>query len=251
MKHIFLLLFVIVANDPLAEDKPTDLQIKEINNGIFLHTSFKQIEGYGLVDSNGLIVLDGNQAYIIDTPWSEHDTETLVNWINEQGYDLKASISTHWHEDRTAGIAILNSKSIPTYTSKLTNDILVRNGKPTATNIFYSDEFSLQNGQLEVFFPGAGHTEDNLVVWLPKTKTLFGGCLVRSLDWNGLGYIGDASVENWADSIRKIKSKYSSTITVVPGHGNAGNIKILDHTIKLAENASSKSTQPIAKASAD
>ncbi|MGK0298746.1 MAG: glyoxylase-like metal-dependent hydrolase (beta-lactamase superfamily II) [Gammaproteobacteria bacterium] len=243
MKHIIIFLFAIVANTSFAQTKTPDLQIKEIDNDVYLHTSFKQVEGFGLVDSNGLIVLGDNHAFIIDTPWSRHDTETLLDWINEQGFDLKASISTHFHDDRTAGIELLNSKSIPTYTSKLTHDLLVGNGMSTATNIFNSNEFSLQDGHIKVFYPGAGHTEDNLVVWLPQKGILYGGCLVRSLGWDSLGYIGDASVESWADSIRIIISKYSDIITVIPGHGKIGNTKILEHTIKLAETASNISIQ--------
>ena len=29
-------------------------------------------------------------AYIIDTPWSQEDTEKLVDWITERGLDVKA-----------------------------------------------------------------------------------------------------------------------------------------------------------------
>ena len=77
------------------------------------------------------------------------------------------------------------------------------------------------------------------------------GCLVRSLEWEGLGFTGDASVNSWADSIRKIQSKYTKIETIVPGHGKAGDKSILDHTIKLAEKASDKSIKPTAKAATD
>ncbi|WP_405054467.1 DIM/SIM/IMP family subclass B1 metallo-beta-lactamase [Thalassotalea fonticola] len=241
MKIIFTLLLSSLAFSVFAKNQPAKLKIKEIDKDVYLHTSFKQVEGYGLVDSNGLIVIDENQAFIIDTPWSKHDTKVLINWIEKQGYELKASISTHSHDDRSAGIGILNSKSIPTFTSKLTHEFLVKDSKPTATNIFDKDEFSLKKGHIEVFYPGAGHTEDNLVVWLPKTGILFGGCLVRSLDWSSLGYIGDASVDSWSNSIASIKSKYADIKMVVPGHGKIGNKQILEHTINLADAAVNKS----------
>ncbi|MFO0645147.1 MAG: hypothetical protein U0326_02840 [Polyangiales bacterium] len=33
--------------------------------------------------------------------------------------------------------------------------------------------------EIEVFFPGAAHTLDNVVVWLPSRALLFGGCMIR------------------------------------------------------------------------
>ncbi len=251
MKPVLVFLFLAAINTSLAESSSVSLKIKLIQDGVYLHTSFHEVKGYGLVDTNGLILIDGNQAFIVDTPWSESDTEALVSWINEQGYDLKAGISTHHHEDSAAGIGVLNSKSIPTYASKLTNDLLLAKGRSTATNIFNEKEFLLKAGRLEVFYPGPGHTIDNVVVWLPKESILFGGCFVKGLEWNSLGYVGDASIDRWEGSIRKVKSRYPVNISIVPGHGKIGNIQLLDHTIELVQAASDKSNQPTAKASAD
>lgn len=250
MKNLLVFLIALVALPALAQDdKP--LEVIKIEDGVYLHTSFKNIEGYGLVDSNGLIVLDNNQAYIIDTPWSEEDTKLLLSWVTDRGYEVMASISTHSHEDRTAGINFLNSKSIPTYTSELTKKLLAREGKPVPTHYFKGNEFSLGNGLIELYYPGAGHTEDNIVAWLPKSKILFGGCLVRSHEWESLGYIGDASISSWDDSIKNIVSKKYPIQMVVPGHGKVGSSDILDHTIDLAKSASNKLMQPTAEASAD
>lgn len=250
MKNILTFIVAVIALPVFAQkDKP--LEISEIAQGVYLHTSFKQIEGYGLVDSNGLIVVDADQAYIIDTPWSEDDTESLLSWIADKGYRAMASFSTHSHEDRTAGIKLLNSKLIPTYTSELTKALLVREGKPVPIHTFHGNEFSLGNGLVELYYPGEGHTEDNIVAWLPKSKILFGGCIVRSHEWESLGYVGDASIISWADSIKNIKSKYYDIDMIVPGHGTIGKSDILDHTIDLAESASNKLMQSPAKASAD
>jgi metallo-beta-lactamase class B/metallo-beta-lactamase class B GIM len=250
MKNILIFIIAVIALPVLAQ-KYKPLEISEIAHGVYLHTSFKKIEGYGLVDSNGLIVTDEGQAYIIDTPWSEDDTELLLSWLADKGYKPMASISTHSHEDRTAGIKLLNSKLIPTYTSELTKALLVRKGKPLPIHTFHGNEFSLGNGLVELYYPGAGHTGDNVVVWLPKSKILFGGCIVRSHEWESLGYVGDASIESWANSIKNIKSRKYKIDMVVPGHGTVGKSDMLDHTIYLAESASNKLIEPTAKASAD
>ena len=250
MRYLLLIL-ITVATFTFAKENTTTLQIKQIDNGVFLHTSYMQTESYGLVGSNGLVVVDGHQAIIIDTPWSEDDTRELLSWANEKGFSVEASISTHFHEDRTAGIEVLNSESVSTYTSELTNELLIREGKPTATNVFSDSEFSLSEGFVEVFYPGAGHSRDNLVVWLPKNRILVGGCLVRSLDSKGLGNTGDADIYNWADSIKRVQTKYTQIETIVPGHGKVADKSALDHTINLTEIATGKSTQPTVDSAVD
>jgi len=250
--RIFLALLIFFPyGSALSEADTPGLIIKELQNDIYLHISFSRVEGWGLVSSNGLIVVDGVKAYIIDTPWSDRDTENLVKWIKENNYELLGSISTHSHEDRTAGIKWLNDNSIQTYASALTNQLLNANGKELAEKTFDGTDFSLGDGLIEAFYPGGGHTIDNIVVWLPKSKILFGGCFVRSLASRSLGYTGEAYIDKWASSVDKVLSKFPDANLVVPGHGKIGNTKLLKHTKELAELASNKSIQSTAKASAD
>jgi metallo-beta-lactamase class B/metallo-beta-lactamase class B GIM len=234
---VFTLFFVggIFANEEIP-----DLTIEKIQKDVYLHKSFSRVDGFGLVSSNGLIVIDDGKAFIVDTPWSERDTEKLVNWIKEKNHELLGSLSTHSHEDRTAGIKWLNAHSISTYASSLTNKILSREEKEPAKNPVNGTVFSLAGGQIEAFYPGGGHTIDNIVVWLPKSKILFGGCLVRSLGAKSLGYTGEAYIDQWSNSVENVLLRYPKAEIVVPGHGKIGNMQLLKHTKKLAESASNQ-----------
>ena len=235
---IFTWLFII---DVYADEQLLNLEIIGIYQDVYLHKSYSRVDGFGLVSSNGLIVIKDKRAFLIDTPWSIGDTKKLISWIQEKGYVLVGSISTHSHEDRTAGINWLNSQSIPTYASRLTNDLLKKEGKELALNTIDKSEIELFGGNVEVFYPGGGHTIDNLVVWLPKPKILFGGCFVRSLESKSLGYTGEAAIDKWPDSVGNVLLKYPEAKIVVPGHGKLGDIRLLQHTKKLAESASNKS----------
>jgi glyoxylase-like metal-dependent hydrolase (beta-lactamase superfamily II) len=66
-------------------------------------------------------------------------------------------------------------------------------------------------------------------------NTYTGGCLVKSIDAKALGNIEDASLAEWPESLTRIKDKYSSAEIVIPGHGNQGSLKLIDHTLKLLE----------------
>lgn len=238
MKFLCALLFTLVfcglawAAAPLPE-----LRIEKIADGVYLHTSYQHVDGYGLVDANGLVVMDGQDAYIIDTPWSQPDTAALVAWLQERNYEVKASVSTHFHDDRTAGIGYLNSISVPTYASQKTNALLKQNGKALATKTFGDEPLWLVENKVEIFYPGAGHSVDNLVVWLPEQKILNGGCFVRAVETGTLGNTSDAVIADWAASAEQLQRRYPDAQIVIPGHGAMGDRSLLEHTRKLAEAA--------------
>ncbi|MCL1066681.1 subclass B1 metallo-beta-lactamase [Shewanella olleyana] len=217
-----------------------ELTITPLSETLFVHESFMQTQQYGFVGSNGLILVDANKAYLIDTPWSETDTEKLVEWIKQQGFSLEASVSTHSHDDRTAGIDYLNRIGVATYASEHTNKLLEQAGKATANHSFKEGQFDFVEDKIEVHFVGAGHTVDNLVVWFPQSKLLYGGCLVKSLGSKSLGYYGEADLDAWPKSISNLQTQFSQSVQVLPGHGKMGDQQLLSHTIWLLEQHAAK-----------
>ena len=237
MKLFCLKIVAVVSFCSYAGDELPPLQIHELREGVYLHTSYQQVEGWGVVSANGLVVVENNNAFIVDTPWSENDTEALVKWIAAKQFILQGSISTHYHEDRTAGIKWLNEHAIATYATSLTNRFLQQQNKPLAQNVIQGDDAVLAEGMINVFYPGGGHTLDNVVVWLPKFNMLFGGCFIRSLDSKGLGNIADAHIDQWAGSVERVVSRFNNVQIVVPGHGEVGSAELLTHTQTLALSA--------------
>ena len=86
---------------------------------------------------------------------------------------------------------------------------------------------------VEVAWPGPGHTEDNVVVYFPQRRLLFGGCLVLGRD--KIGNSADADLVNWAESVRTL-DQYDVDI-VIPGHGDRLDPGLVEHTIALLEEA--------------
>lgn len=132
MKKLFILCLCLLCSIK-AESKPLpDLKIEKLEDGVYVHTSYEEVNGWGIVTKHGLVVLESTDAYVIDTPITAKDTEKLSTWFSERGYKIKGSISSHFHSDSTAGIEWLNSQSIPTYASELTNKLLKKDGKAQA-----------------------------------------------------------------------------------------------------------------------
>jgi len=227
-------LLLLVQQFAYADSQDGKLEVELLAPGVYLHTSYQYLDNYGYFPSNGLVIVDGEDAHLIDTPWPVDDTERLLQWIRGKGLGIKSSITTHFHDDRSAGIEQLNAKDIPTYASRKTNELLQDSGRETA-------RFSLDEGVPEIFqqqgivtfYPGEGHSTDNIVVWIEEAKVLFGGCLIRSLNTETLGNVADANIGEWAQSVRRVKYQFPDTEIVVPGHGSADSIVLLDHTIAI------------------
>ncbi len=220
--------------------KQQQLEIKPLIDNVYQYVSYHQIEPWGLVGASGLLVKDGSDIYMIDTPWTEQDTKELIKWIDTQGLHLKAAVATHFHQDASGGIKVLNQLNIPTYATQLTNQLMVDAGREATNHQIDNEVFQLLKDRIEVFYPGAGHSQDNIVVWLPKADMLFGGCLVRSLAAKTMGNTADASINDWADTIEHILQRYSNIEQVIPGHGKVGSSELLHHTKSLATKAKQK-----------
>lgn len=214
------------------------LSIEKIAEQVYLHTSYQQIEGYGLVPANGIVMInDKQEAYIIDTPWNDQDTKHLVHWLEAKNIKVKASISRHFHLDTAGGIGYLNQHGIATYAGEKTNQLLTKYQKARAQHSLADKNNYLAAGEIEVFYAGAAHSHDNVVIWLAKQQLLFAGCLAKSLTSKGLGNTADANLQQWPNTISTIKQRFPNIKLLVPGHGKVGDVQLLNHTLALLEQA--------------
>lgn len=80
-----------------------------------------------------------------------------------------ACIVSHFHDDRTAGLDFLNRKGIKTFSSALTWNLCREHHENEAAHRFTNDTvFSIGSHTFETYYPGEGHTKDNIVVWFDK-----------------------------------------------------------------------------------
>lgn len=213
-------------------EKP--IKIIKLSDTVYQHISYKHVSPWGMVGASGLILIDKQQAIIIDTPWTLPATKQLLAWIEQQDLSVSAAVVSHFHEDASAHLTFLHQNDIATYATTMTNKLLSENNRTIASKQITEKIEKLFDGGIEVFYPGAGHTQDNIVVWLPHEKILFGGCLVKSLKSNNLGNTEDANIKAWPKTIENIKKQYPEIKLVVPGHGPKGDKRLLTHTQQLA-----------------
>lgn len=213
-----------------------DVQVTELRPGVWIHTSWQTFPDGTRFPSNGLIVREGDQLLLIDTAWGELLTDQLLDWIDANlKLRVVQTVVTHSHHDRIGGAAALQRRSIKILTHPLTKQLASEQGLPIPEALADLKEVGsgARIGSVEVFYPGPGHARDNLMVWLPEKKILFGGCAVRATSAKGLGNVAHADTAAWPSSIRRALERYRTAEVVVPGHGEAGGLELLRHTLSL------------------
>jgi len=205
-----------------------------------------------------------SQLVLIDTPWETTGTKALLQWLRDRfGRVQITAVNTHFHQDNLGGNVVLLSRHIPIYGSDLTVRLLEENKsiliQRTLKNLSdpkykrYFDAYqnlelqppdhifelekdlTLHIGEeaIELFYPGPAHTQDNIVVYFPKRKILFGGCMIRSMASTRIGIHSDGDMDSWPQSAKNVLDRFPEARIVIPGHGTWGDIRIVQHTIDL------------------
>jgi metallo-beta-lactamase class B len=231
---IIISLTVFLTSISLAQNAGTGLTISHITGDLYVYTTYN-VSGAVTTPSNSMYLVTDSHVVLFDTPWDETQFQPLLDSIEKRYHKpVIACIVTHYHADRTAGIEFYREKGISTWSSALTYKLSGQKNLNQAEFYFSSDTvFKIDNYSFETYYPGPGHTEDNIVIWFPEDKVLYGGCLVKSTDYKTLGYSPDSNIDTWAASVRNVIKKYPDVQIVIPGHFNWNNKNSLQHTIKL------------------
>ncbi len=213
------------------------VEIKELGDGVWIHTSYKIVMPWGNVLTNGLIIERGNHTVLIDTAWNDEQTAEILDWAEiTLNKPVQASIHTHAHSDKMGGMKALHSRGVATYASKLTNKLALERGLGQAQNELDLSEIGDKidwNG-LSVLYPGGGHSEDNIVVNDFTTSILFGGCMIRPGMTKSLGNTGDANLKYWSKAVENAANAFPNSNIVVPSHGKPAGREILKNTATIA-----------------
>ena len=222
---------------PIEVYKSEDLTITQISENAYQHTSYLQTNDFGKVPCNGLIVKNNKETAIFDTPTNDTSALALINWVkNVLHCNIIAVIPTHFHDDCLGGLKAFHQNNIPSYAYFKTIAFAKENNFAIPQNSFL-DSLSLKVGKEKITakFFGEGHTKDNVIGYFASDNIMFGGCLIKELDATK-GYLGDANVTAWSNTVEKVRNAYPNVKIVIPGHGNYGDKKLLDYTINLFKN---------------
>jgi len=229
-----ILLALFISFSLFGQSENDKLKISHLTGDFFIYTTYNSYKG-SLVSANGMYLVTPKGVVMFDTPWDTTQFQPLLDSILiKHKQKVVLCLATHSHEDRTGGLEFLKKNGVRTFTSKMTDEQCKVNHYKRAEFTFVKDTvFTVGNISFQTFYGGPGHTIDNIVIWFPETKILYGGCLIKSSEATDLGYTGEADLEKWPTTIQTIQKKFGQPQFIIPGHQEWTNRKALEHTLEL------------------
>ncbi|HEV8507762.1 MAG TPA: BlaB/IND/MUS family subclass B1 metallo-beta-lactamase [Chitinophagaceae bacterium] len=239
-----IIIFSLFTESNFGQARDSSLRITHLTGDFYVFTTYNLYKG-NRIPANGMYVLTNKGAIVIDTPWDTTQFQPLLDSIKERhNQNVILCIATHFHEDRTAGLEYFRQKGADTYTTKKTDELSQKKGMKRAQYLVDKDTvFKVGQYSFLTYYPGPGHTPDNIVIWFEKERVLYGGCLVKSVDDNNLGNLSDASVIDYATTIKNVQEKCKNPKYIITGHNDWTNINSLEHTLKMAGQLNEKKGQ--------
>ncbi|MCK5146797.1 MBL fold metallo-hydrolase [bacterium] len=221
--------------------------------------------------SNSLLVKLGDVDFVlVDTPQDPSGSRDLLKWMKKTFRNFRLTvINTHFHTDNLGGNEVMIAAGHSVMGSDMIAPLLKERGERMRKNILailknwkhdeidrFIDSYKsmtfvpptlafqvnnivsiyIANENFEIFYPGPGHSPDNVTVYFRKKRLLFGGCLIKSLESNNLGNLVDANTEQWSESIDNVQHRYPIAKIIIPGHGKPDNQLLFEHTKSLLVN---------------
>ena len=235
-KALLIITFAISLTNAFGQAEEPKLTISHLTGDFYIYTTYN-IYQESQVPANGMYVVTNNGVVMFDTPWDTTQFQPLLDSIRlRHNKNVVMCIATHWHSDRTAGLAYYKQQGIKTYTTVLTDQFSKMNDKKRAEFLIANDTvFKAEPYAFETFYPGEGHTADNIVVWFDKEKILYGGCLIKGADAGNLGFLGDGNVTEYAKTLKRVQEKYPDPKFIIVSHSSWKNIHSLKHSLKMAK----------------
>ncbi len=236
MKRILLIFILTLRFAFVFSQAEEKLLIKPLTDSIYIYTTYNIYENTKL-PANGMYIVTDKGVVLFDTPWDTTQFQPLLDSIQLKHHQpVLLCIATHWHSDKTAGLEYYRQLGIKTYTTAFTDELSKLNNMKRAEFIMTKDTvFTVGNFQFETYYPGQGHTADNIVIWLNNEKILYAGCLIKGAKSKNLGYLGDANVKDYYQTLKNVAAKYPERNITVLTHSHWDKNKSLKHSIKLAK----------------
>lgn len=235
MKNLWCVMGALLLSwSATAQSTLPPLEITHATGNLYVYTSFGRYKDQ-FVPANAMYAVTTRGIVLFDTPWDSAYFQPLLDSLQARYHKpVLMCFSTHWHEDRTAGLNYYGRKGIETFATRQTDSLCILHHKPRAANLIADDTvFAVGGSTFHIFYGGPGHSFDNIVVWFPREKLLYGGCLIKSSAAKDLGNTEDAFPKQWAGTIERILHKFGAPAMTVAGHGPWRDNHSIQHTLSL------------------
>jgi len=210
-----------------------NVSIRRLSGSVFLYASRD-----GALSTNGLIVGALEGTLLVNTAPSPAQTDAILRWVTEtQRRPVRLAILTTADAARMGGLLALIDAQIPVHASWRT-ERRARDGQLgwTPDHFGFESEAHIRAGDhsLQLYFPGEGASPDNLAVWVPEERVLYGGDLVLA-EGAARPLLPADTARSWARALRRVRGRFPDPEWVVPGTGEPGGPELVEETLRDLE----------------
>lgn len=260
---LFISLLTLFTSNVWAQNNSLNFSPKMVSHNVYsiISPSFglPSAENKGW-NSNSYFVVTEQGVLVFDTGSSEDIGKSIKAAIQTvTNKPVRWIVNSHSHADHwlgNAGIAdanteiIANNQAANTMKKYGKDDVnafarMTKGATGSSQLLFPSmvltsvEKPSLGNMDIEFIFSNNGHSQGDILMWLPKQKVIFGGDVLSS-DWMPI-VIPDANVPNLIATLNKVIELNPDV--VLTGHGSATTVesvkrdaKLLTHVWQLVKN---------------
>jgi len=223
-----LVLFLSMSSYVFAE-------LVKISDGVYSYIDAKGVAPANGFGANAGIVVGKDGILVVDTLISAKKAKAFIKDIKTvSDKPIKYVVDTHYHLDHALG----NSEFVKLGAIIVAQQNCAKNLIPDSTLkratmyglskedmegtevappvVTFTDRMTVDLGDrtVELIFPGPTHTDDSILVYLPREKVLFTGDILFT---RYHPYMGDGEVANWIKALDFIAGLDADKI--IPGHG--------------------------------
>lgn len=188
---------------------------------------------------NVTVLVTGDGILLVDDKF-ERDYERMMMMVRSiSDQPVRYVVNTHHHPDHTGSNARFASTGAEIVASERARVKMVEAGMQGLPAFTMEDRARIHVGGkvVDLMYLGRGHTDGDIVLYLPQYRTLVAGDLFTygSATPQLIDYAGGGSARDWTGTLDKILQLDFDT--VIPGHGDVTNKaemrKFRDSTLAL------------------
>jgi cyclase len=199
--------------DPGAGFGPQELTTFKVRDNFYMIRNGQSGNCSVLIADDGVVLIDNK---------FEMDHDAIMAKLREiTDKPVLYVINTHLHADHSGGNATkqaLGAKVIAHENARFQMAQTQTTGLP---NLTLEDHMRLYHGEfvLDLYYLGRGHTDGDVVIYLPQQKTVFMGDLFATYDpyVHLIHYAAGGSLREWSRTLERALALPFDT--VIPGHG--------------------------------
>ena len=213
----------------LTEKKAT---LEELAEGVFAYTAEGDPNVGCVIGEDSVLCVDARATPVMAQQWID-----VIRTLTDK--PIRYLVLTHYHAVRVLGASAYGADWTIAHTK--TAEWIDERGEQdfesearrfprlfsaietipglTRPDVTFTDEMSVDLGGrvVELRYLGRGHTEGDIVVWMPRERVLFAGDLVEA---QAAPYMGDAFIGDWRSSTLDRVAAFDAA-ALVGGRGQA------------------------------